>query len=168
MILVILAAAALAYFFFAVLMQRGRSRRTGMWLSGALIILSVVTIAANDAFHFGLQPDTTTRTTPLVGVKAPRTLVKKPIGTAGKEATYLYRTNPLTKTIAVAKPSLHTSTHVIYGKIAQVRTATTRYRYAGDWSTFLFIGSGQDGMVKSRRVTFVVPANWHIVKATNR
>ncbi|WP_204122581.1 DUF4811 domain-containing protein [Lacticaseibacillus mingshuiensis] len=165
MILAILSVSALCFFLFAVLSQRGVLRRIMMVVFGALIILSAAGIAANDVNHFGMVQKTTLTTAPLVGAKQEKVLLAQPLGTAGKENSYLYRTNPLSTKVLVAKPGLHATTAVVDGQKAQVRRSVTRWRYSGTWSAFLFCWSGQENSIASTDVTFVLPSDWQVVNA---
>lgn len=163
MILVILALAAIGFFLYAVLMRPGTHRQIGMVITGALVILSVVGIAANDAFSFGLVARQTTSEQPLVGVKTANVLIKTPIGTSGKKAAYTYRTGTQSKTVITTKPSLTTSTRVVHGATALVRQTQTKEYFRSDFIAFLFAWSGQNGQLKHTTYTFVLPSNWRVM-----
>lgn len=166
MILVILALAAIGFFLYAVLMRPGKHRRLGMVITGALVMLSVVGIAANDAFSFGLVTRQTTSEQPLIGAKAANVLLKTPLGTNGKKAAYTYRHDTRSKKVITTKPSLTTSTRVIRGNTALVRRTQTKEYFRSDFIAVLFAGSGQNGQLKHTTYTFVLPSNWRVMSTT--
>ncbi|WP_125703870.1 DUF4811 domain-containing protein [Lacticaseibacillus daqingensis] len=159
MILVIMALAAIAYFFVAVLTPHGPRRRLGVTLLGALLILCALGIAANDATHFGFKTVTQTRTTPLVGTPSATTLTTHRVGTA---VAVRYRTNPLTTTVKQVTPSATVTTKIRRGPQAHVTTTDRVLAYNGKWAAFLFAWSGQAGQRLHRTVTFTVPSGWQI------
>ncbi|KRN23363.1 DUF4811 domain-containing protein [Lacticaseibacillus camelliae] len=163
MILVILIVAALALFLVAVLGQRSLRRR--IWIAGlgVLLIASVGAIAANDASRFGMTTKVFTQTTEIVGA-ADHTILTVPIGTAKQNLAVVYRKNPLSKKVSVAKPGVNTDVklHRTNSRQAHVTIKRTELRYKDTFAAFLFAGSGQNGQVLTTTYDFAIPQSWRV------
>ena len=137
MILILFVIAALGFFYHRVLDTHHTPRLIGSIATGAVIVLSVAAIAANDAWHFGMRTTTTTHQEAIL--KQP--VIRHAIGT--KDAAYRYTT---AKGAAVAKPTL-SATVVLKRTASQasVTTSTKTLHYANGLAKVMFAGSSLDG-----------------------
>ncbi|MHA3066906.1 DUF4811 domain-containing protein [Lacticaseibacillus saniviri] len=161
MILVILSLAGIGFFLSFVLMQPSRTRAILSAVLALLIILSIAGIAANDLHHYGFREAQTSETKRLGTIQNQPVVGRMAIG-KNEAFVYRYQTADQDKP-QVVKPSLTTTTKLVRGNQAQIKTTTTRSQYRNNWSEFLFWGSGQDGQLVSRTVTLTVPNSWKIV-----
>ncbi|WP_390405952.1 DUF4811 domain-containing protein [Lacticaseibacillus jixiensis] len=155
MILALFIIAALGFFYHRVLDTHQTPRLIGSIATGAVIVLSVAAIAANDAWHFGMTTTTTTKRVMLV--KQP--VIRHAIGT--KDAAYRHTT---AQGPAVAKPTLSDTVVLKRTKTqASVTTSTQTLHYANGLAKVMFAGSSLDGHRLSRTITVNVPTTWQIV-----
>ncbi|MCI1986819.1 MAG: DUF4811 domain-containing protein [Lactobacillus sp.] len=159
MILLLLIAAAIGFFWTRVLWAPSRLRTTCVWTSGAVIIACVLAIAANDAWHFGMHPTTHTQTFAL----AKRPLTAHRLGTTAREVQYTYTLTTTPTRQRVTRPTLTTSVHLRRtGQTGRVRITDQQLDYANRWSALLFAFSSQNGYHLHRTVTLMVPQDWTI------
>ncbi|MFD1440437.1 DUF4811 domain-containing protein [Lacticaseibacillus hegangensis] len=163
MILVILVIAAFALFLVAVLGQQSLRRRVWIAVLGVLLIASAFAIAANDASRFGMTTKVITQTTEIVGA-ADHTILTSPIGTDKQNLAVVYRQNPLSKKVSVAKPDINTvvKLHRTDSRLGQVTIKRTELRYKDTFAAFLFAGSGQNGQTLNTTYDFAIPQSWRV------
>lgn len=152
---------------FAVLNVFAKNKlQTGLSLVlGLVFVASVVALMANLTYHFGMEKETTAKTTPLVSSANNENfdlLLYQPLGD-GTEKIYLYKTD------ADQEEPKQTGTDKVTNVVetgadsAQLETKTTRWVYKSDLSRFLFGIADNDGQYVSRTNTFSLPDSWEVL-----
>lgn len=168
MILVsILICAGLAYYF-AVFLQ---NKKVGYGLSFtfiALFILSLVLLISNEYGHLGMQKVTDEKTYQIQSVqKGSNLLLKKELGTSGKESVYIYRTPETAnkKKPTTTKVDSHVRNVVKTGNYsaATLTKKTTRWEYKNDFYAFLFGISDNNKEFVKQTNTFKVGQDWLVL-----
>lgn len=133
-------------------------------LFGIIFLGSVTLMEMNYSHHFGMEKETTTKTSPLVSsadANGLNILLYQPLGT-GNEKVYLYKTKTTQE-----KVSQTGTDHVknIVSKTekndeASLETKTTRWVYKDSFYKLLFGISGNNNQYDSRKNTFYIPTDW--------
>lgn len=168
MILVsILICAGLGYYF-AVFLQ---NKKVGYSLSFtfiALFILSLILLVSNEYGHFGMQKVTNEKTYQIQSVqKGSNLLLKKELGTSGKEDVYIYRTPETAnkKKPTTTKVDVNVKNVVKTGNYsaATLTRKTTRWEYKNDFYAFLFGISDNNKEFVKQTNTFKVGQDWLVL-----
>ncbi|MFC4761254.1 DUF4811 domain-containing protein [Fructobacillus durionis] len=139
-------------------------------VSFVLVALSIVLIVANAHDHYGMDVKAKTAKTQIYSAQDQNTygvLAYQPVGTSGREKAFVYKAKADAKKTTVAKPDLKTSTQIqnVDGNQAFQVTTTKEYVYKNDFYKFLFGWAGNNHDVKSKVVTYQVPATWIALSA---
>ncbi|WP_461214983.1 DUF4811 domain-containing protein [Lacticaseibacillus sp. GG6-2] len=157
MIMFLFVLAALGFFYHRVLDQHDRARTIGTIVTGAVIVASVLAIAANDVWHVGMHEHTTSQTTALVGNQ----VAAIAIGTNKHEQAYVARLAS-GKTVTV-KPGLTTTTALNTNAAkARLVTSKTVLRFDNPFAAIMFAGSGLQNKRVATHVTVHIPNTWRI------
>lgn len=171
MILVSILICAVLSYYFAVFLK---NKKVGYSLSitfVALFILSIVLLVSNEYGHFGMHKVENEKTYQIQSVqKGSKLLLKKELGTSGKEDVYVYRTP---ETANKKKP---TTTKVDYNVKNVVKTGnysaatltkkTTRWEYKNGFYSFLFGISDNNKEFVKQTNTFKVGKDWLVLTTT--
>ncbi|WP_334331778.1 DUF4811 domain-containing protein [Companilactobacillus sp. HBUAS59544] len=166
----ILICAGLAYFFAVFL----KNKKVGYGLSFtfiALFIVGLVMLISNEYNHFGMEKVTTEKTEQIQSVqKSANLLLRKDLGTSGKENVYVYRT-PATakaKKPQTTKADLHVKNIVKTGDYssATLTKKTTRWEYKNGFYSFLFGISDNNKEFVKQTNTFKVGQDWLVLSTT--
>lgn len=166
----IIICAVLGYYF-AVFIE---NKKVGYPLSFtfiALFILSLVLLISNEYGHFGMKQVTNEKTYQIQSVqKGSNLLLKKKLGTNGKESVYIYRTpetakakKPETTKVDVnVKNSVKTGNY----SAATLTKKTTRWEYKNSFYSFLFGISDNNKEFVKQTNTFKVGSDWLVLTTT--
>ena len=168
MIIVSIIICAILGYYFAVFVQ---NKRVGYPLSFtfiALFILSLVLLISNEYGHFGMQQVTNEKTYQIQSVqKGSNLLLKKELGTNGKEDVYIYRTPETAnkKKPTTTKVDVNVKNKVKVGNYsaATLERKTTRWEYTNDFYAFLFGISNNNKEFVKQTNTFKVGQDWLVL-----
>lgn len=166
----ILIFAALAYFF-AVFLKNKKVGYSLCFAFIALFIVGLVMLISNEYNHFGMEKVTTEKTQQIQSVqKGSNLLLRKDLGTSGKENVYVYRT-PATakaKKPQTTKVNLHVKNIVKTGDYANATLTkkTTRWEYKNGFYSFLFGISDNNKEFVKQTNTFKVGQDWLVLTTT--
>jgi hypothetical protein len=120
---------------------------------------------ANLTYHFGMEKETTAKTTALVSSADNENfdlLLYQPLGD-GTEKIYLYKTDTDQEEPKQTGTDKVTNVVETGADSAQLETKTTRWVYKSDLSRFLFGIADNDGQYVSRTNTFSLPDSWEVL-----
>ncbi len=157
MILFIFVLAALGFFYHRVLDRPSRARTIGSLATGAVIVVSVLALAANDLWHVGMHNHTTAQTTALSG----KQVTVSPIGK--HEAAY--RVRLATGQARTFKPGLTTTVTLkrTPATKATLTTHTTVLKFDNALAAIMFAGSGLQNRRVATRQVLTIPDSWRVV-----
>lgn len=166
-IISILVFAVLTYYF-AVFIQNKKVGYSFSIVFTVLFIFSLVLLVFNEYSHFGMHQVTTEKTYQIQTVKkGSNLLLKKNLGTNGKEDVYIYRTPETAnkKKPTTTKVDVNVKNKVVTGDYssATVVRKTTRWEYKNGFYSFLFGISGNNKEFVKQTNTFKVGNNWLVL-----
>ncbi|KRN99849.1 DUF4811 domain-containing protein [Companilactobacillus kimchiensis] len=171
MIIVSIIICAVLGYYFAVFIE---NKKVGYSLSLtfiALFVLSLVLLISNEYGHLGMQKVTDEKTYQIQSVqKGSNLLLKKELGTNGKEDVYIYRTPETankkkpqtTKVDSQVKNVVKTGDY----SAATMTKKTTRWEYKNDFYSFLFGLSDNNKEFIKQKNTFKVGNDWLVLTTT--
>ncbi len=166
----IIISAVLGYYFAVFI----KNKKVGYPLSFtfiALFILSLVLLVSNEYSHFGMEKVTSEKVYQIQSVqKKSNMLLKKELGTNGKEDVYIYRTpeTATTKKPKTTKVDVNVKNVVKTGNYdnATLTKKTTSWKYKNGFYSFLFgISQNNNEFVKQTN-TFKVGNDWLVLSTT--
>lgn len=165
MIIILLILFVILAFFAIMLVKDAKLRWLYTALSFAAVAFCLVLITGNAHDHWGMKVKTTTKKVQIYSAQDQNTygvLAYQPVGTSGREKAFVYKASTTAKEATVAKPDLKTKTAIqdIDGNQAFQVTKTKEYIYDNGFYQFLFGWAGNNHEVKSKQVTYQVPATW--------
>lgn len=166
----ILVFAGLAYYFAVFI----KNKKVGYGFSFtfiALFILSLVLLISNEYGHFGMKQVTSEKTYQIQTVqKGSNLLLKKELGTNGKEDVYIYRTPETAnkKKPTTTKVDVNVTNKVKTGNYsaATLERKTTRWEYKNSFYSFLFGISDNNKEFVKQTNTFKVGQDWLVLTTT--
>lgn len=166
----ILIFAVLAYYF-AVFLRNKKVGYTLAFTSIALFICSLFLLISNEYGHFGMKQVVTDKTYQIQSVqKETNLLLKKELGTSGKEDVYIYRTPETAnkKKPTTTKVDVNVTNKVKTGNYsaATLDKKTTHWEYKNGFYSFLFGISGNNKQFVRQTNTFKVGKDWLVLTTT--
>ncbi|BDR56002.1 DUF4811 domain-containing protein [Xylocopilactobacillus apis] len=144
------------------------NRKVGNWIrfiSDLLLVGIVALIITNNSYHFGMEQQVETSTTQISSASPQKQmpfLLYEPLGTAGKEQVYLYKTLASGK-IKHTTPDL-TTNKVVRTKLSpKLITNKKVWRYKNSFYRVMFSVSGNEGTRIKTTNTFYIPKNWMVL-----
>lgn len=133
----------------------------------SLIVICISLMVMNDHNHFGMEEVVESKTTTLVSTtpqKDTNMLLYQPIGTKGKENTYIYRTSNSEKKPKHTKVDSNiTNKVVVDNDQPKIVKESKYYVYKSDFMKLLFSISGNDHHLISIKNTFHVNKGWLVL-----
>lgn len=171
MIIVSIIICAVLGYYFAVFIK---NKKVGYSLSFTFIglfVLSLILLISNEYGHFGMHQVTNEKTYQIQSVqKGSNLLLKKELGTNGKEDVYIYRTPETAndKKPETTKVDVHVKNTVKTGNYsaATLTKKTTRWEYKNGFYSFLFGISNNNKEFVKQRNTFKVGNDWLVLTTT--
>jgi len=171
MIIVSIIICAVLGYYFAVFIK---NKRVGYPLSFtfiALFVLSLILLISNEYSHFGMEQRVSEKTYQIQSVqKGSNLLLKKELGTNGKENVYVYRTPETAKAKKpqTTKVDRHVKNVVKTGNYsaATMTKKTTRWEYKNGFYSFLFGLSDNNKEFVKQTNTFKVGNDWLVLTTT--
>ncbi|MCK8617496.1 DUF4811 domain-containing protein [Fructobacillus sp. M158] len=165
MIIILLILFVILAFLSIMLIKETKVRWVATIASFIAVALCLVFITGNAHDHWGMKVKTVTKKAQIYSAQDQNTygvLAYQPVGTSGKEKAFVYKATVAAKDATVAKPDLKTTTAIqdIDGNQAFQVTTTKEYVYDNGFYQFLFGWAGNNHDVKSKLVTYQVPATW--------
>jgi len=166
----ILIFAVLAYYF-AVFLKNKKVGYSLTFSFVALFIVGLVLLVSNEYGHFGMKRVVTDKTYQIQSVqKGSNLLLKKEIGTKGKEDVYIYRTPETSnkKKPNTTKVDVNVKNKVKTGNYsaATLEKKTTRWEYKNAFYSFLFGISDNNKEFIKQTNTFKVGNDWLVLTTT--
>ncbi|GAA3607032.1 hypothetical protein GCM10022296_08190 [Secundilactobacillus similis DSM 23365 = JCM 2765] len=114
--------------------------------------------------HLGLKRVTVTRHYPLASSqpKAGRVLLVKPLGTAGREPVYLYRTNPLAKQLTKTNPAKGSAKVIRNAAQTRLTVKTTTWVYRNEELRLLFDVGMPNHEFAGKQWQFELKSGWRV------
>ena len=149
-----------------IMMHRSLKRSVLIGVFGIGVVGSLLLITLNDNAHFGMVKRTTTDEqtiyTASPNAQMPM-LLKQTVGTAGKHAVYIYKTDPKKKAVHT-KADLAVRNKVVKTSdtTASLTSKTTRWEYQNGFFGALFNHEGA-GQFVSQHNQLAIPKNWFVL-----
>lgn len=171
MIIVSIIICAVLGYYFAVFIKNKRVGYPLAFTFIALFILSLVLLISNEYGHFGMKQAVNEKTYQIQSVqKGQKLLLKKELGTSGKENVYVYRTPETanTKKPKTTKVDRSVKNVVKTGNYsaATMTKKTTRWEYKNGFYSFLFGISDNNNEFIKQTNTFKVGNDWLVLTTT--
>ncbi|QVI38290.1 DUF4811 domain-containing protein [Lacticaseibacillus casei] len=152
-----------------IMMHRSLKRTALIIVFGIGVVGSLLLITLNDNAHFGMVKRTTTDEqtiyTASPNAQMPM-LLKQTVGTAGKHAVYIYKTDPKKKAVHTkADLAVHNKVSRTSDTSASLTSKTTRWEYQNGFYGALFNHEGADQFV-SQHNQLAIPKSWFVLTTT--
>lgn len=171
MIIVSIIICAVLGYYFAVFVPNKKVGYPVSFTFIALFILSLVLLISNEYGHFGMKQTVNEKTYQIQSIqKGSNLLLKKELGTNGKEDVYIYRTPETAnaKKPETTKVDSHVKNTVKTGEYsaATLTKKTTRWEYKNGFYSFLFGISDNNKEFVKQTNTFKVGNDWLVLTTT--
>lgn len=171
MVLISILVFAILAYYFAVFLNNKKVGYTLSFTFIAFFILGLVLLVSNEYGHFGMQKVVSEKTYQIQSIqKGSNLLLKKELGTKGKEDVYIYRTPETSnkKKPTTTKVDVNVTNKVKTGNYsaATLERKTTRWEYKNGFYSFLFGISDNNKEFVKQTNTFKVGNDWLVLTTT--
>ncbi|MCH3921298.1 DUF4811 domain-containing protein [Limosilactobacillus sp.] len=163
MVIIIMFAAAIAFFLSVMLVKNKGLSAVLALIFGILFVGSTALMTLNYSHHFGMHQVTTTTTKRIYPVSSTMPLaLYQPVGTSGEDNVYIYKTSAQQKKPVHTQANEYTHSKIKWTNRSTPRLVTkeTRWRYKNNFYRVLYGGAGMDKTLVKRINTLEYPRTY--------